>query len=95
LNYRKKNEWLATSRLTQFVPNDNTYAYARKSTDGKKALLCLYNLNETEFNFPMESIKEVTLHLNTGKNILTGESVSWKKTLSIPSKGFTFIEISF
>ena len=95
LNYRKKNEWLATSRLTQFVPNDNTYAYARKSADGKKALLCLYNLNETEFNFPIESMKEVTLHLNTGKNILTGESVSWKKTLSIPSKGFTLIEISF
>ena len=94
LNYRKKNEWLATSRLTQFVPNDNTYAYARKSADGKKALLCLYNLNETEFNFPMESLKEVTLHLNTGKNILTGESVSWKNKLSIPSKGFYLIEIS-
>ncbi len=94
LNYRKKNEWLATSKLTQFVPNDNTYAYARKSVDGKKALLCIYNLNETEFNFPMESLKEVTLHLNTGKNILTGESVSWKNKLSIPSKGFYLIEIS-
>jgi hypothetical protein len=43
----------------------------------------------------MESLKEVTLNLNTGKNILTEESVSWKKTLSIPSKGFTLIEISF
>ena len=95
LNYRKKNEWLATSRLTQFVPNDNTYAYARKSADGKKALLCVYNLNGNTFDFPMESLKEITLNLNTGKNILTGEAVSWKKTLSIPSKGFTLIDISF
>jgi glycosidase len=94
LNYRKKNEWLATSKLTQFVPNDNTYAYARKSADGKKTLLCLYNLNENAFDFPMESLKEITMNLNTGKNILNGESVSWKKTLSIPSKGFTLIEIS-
>ena len=95
LNYRKKNEWLATSRLTQFVPNDNTYAYARKSADGKKAVLCVYNLNGNTFDFPMESLKEITLNLNTGKNILTGEAVSWKKTLSIPSKGFTLIDISF
>jgi glycosidase len=95
LNYRKKNEWLATSRLIQFVPNDNTYAYARKSADGKKALLCVYNLNGNTFDFPMESLKEITLNLKTGKNILTGESVSWKKTLSIPSKGFTLIDISF
>jgi glycosidase len=95
LNYRKKNEWLATSRLTQFVPNDNTYAYARKSADEKKALLCVYNLNGNAFDFPMESLKEIILNLNTGKNILTGESVSWKKTLSIPSKGFTLIDISF
>jgi glycosidase len=95
LNYRKKNEWLATSRLTQFVPNDNTYAYARKSADGKKTLLCVYNLNEKAIDYPMESLKEITRNLNTGKNILNGESVSWKKTLSIPSKGFTLIEISF
>jgi hypothetical protein len=33
--------------------------------------------------------------MNTGKNILNGEFVSWKKTLSIPSQGFTLIEISF
>ena len=95
LNYRKKNEWLATSKLTQFVPNDNTYAYARKSADGTKTLLCIYNLNEQVFDFPMESLKEITLNSNTGKNIVSRESVTWKKTLSIPSKGFTLIEISF
>jgi glycosidase len=94
LNYRKKNEWLATSKLTQFVPNDNTYAYARKSADGKKTLLCIYNLNEKAIDFPMEALQEISLSSNSGKNILNGESVSWKKTLSIPSKGFTFIEIS-
>lgn len=95
LNYRNKNEWLATSRLTQFVPNDNTYVYARKSTDGKKAILCMYNLNETAFDFPMESLKEITNQINCGKNILTEEKISWDKTLSIPSKGFSLIEISF
>ena len=94
LNYRKKNEWLATSKLTQFVPNDNTYAYARKSVDGKKALLCIYNLNGSAFDFPMESLKEITLNLKTGKNIVNRESVSWKNILSIPSKGFYLIEIS-
>jgi glycosidase len=95
LNYRKKNEWLATSKLTQFVPNDNAYAYARKSADGKKALLCIYNLNETTIEFPMNSIQEITLQSFKGKNILTEETTSWKKTMSIPSKGFTLIEISF
>jgi glycosidase len=94
LNYRKKNEWLATSKLTQFVPNDNTYAYARKSADGRKTLLCIYNLNEQVFDFPMETLKEITLDSNTGKNIVNRESVSWKNKLSIPSKGFYLIEIS-
>lgn len=94
LNYRKKNEWLATSRLTQFVPNDNTYAYARKSADGKKTLLCIYNLNEKAFDFPMESLKEITKESIKGKNILDGTSVSWTKTLSIPTQGFYLIEIS-
>jgi glycosidase len=95
LNYRKKNEWLTTSRLTQFVPNDNAYVYARKSADGKKAILCMYNLNETAFDFPMESLKEITKQVNCGKNILTNEKISWDKTLSIPAKGFSLIEISF
>ena len=95
LNYRKKNEWLATSRLTQFVPNDNTYVYARKSSDGKKALLCMYNLNEAAFDFPMESLKEITKQVTCGKNILTDEKISWEKSFSIPAKGFSLIEISF
>jgi glycosidase len=95
LNYRKKNEWLATSKLTQFVPNDNTYAYARKSADGKKTLLCIYNLNEKAFDFPMESLKEITLQSSKGKNILTGETTHWGKKISIPAKGFSIIEISF
>jgi glycosidase len=95
LNYRKKNEWLATSKLTQFVPNDNTYAYARKSADGRKTLLCIYNLNEQIFDFPMEFLKEITLNSYTGKNVVSRESVTWKKTLAIPPKGFTLIEISF
>jgi glycosidase len=95
LNYRKKSEWLTTSKLTQFVPNDNTYVYARKSADGKKAILCMYNLNETAFDFPMESLKEITKQVNCGKNILTNEKISWDKTLSIPAKGFSLIEISF
>lgn len=95
LNYRKKNEWLATSKLTQFVPNDNTYAYARKSADGRKTLLCIYNLNEQIFDFPMEFLKEITLNSYAGKNVVSGESVTWKKTLAIPPKGFTLIEISF
>jgi glycosidase len=94
LNYRKKNEWLATSKLTQFVPNDNTYAYARKSADGRKTLLCIYNLNEQIFDFPMEFLKEITLNSYTGKNVVSGESVTWKKTLAIPPKGFYLIEIS-
>jgi len=95
LNYRKKNEWLATSRLTQFVPNDNTYVYARKSSDEKKAILCMYNLNETAFDFPMESLKEITKQVICGKNILTDEKISWDKSFSIPAKGFSLIEISF
>ncbi len=95
LNYRKKNEWLSTSKLTQFVPNDNTYAYARKSADGKKTLLCMYNLNEEAVDFPMESLKEITKGSIKGKNILDDSSVSYTKSLSIPSKGFYIIEISF
>lgn len=95
LIYRKNNKWLSTSKLTQFVPNDNAYVYARKSADGKKAILCMYNLNETAFDFPMESMKEITKQVNCGKNILTNEKISWDKTLSIPAKGFSLIEISF
>jgi glycosidase len=94
LNYRKKNEWLSTSKLTQFVPNDNTYAYARKSADGKKTLLCIYNMNEEAFDFPMESLKEISQSSMKGKNILDGTSLSWTKSLVIPSNGFYIIEIS-
>jgi hypothetical protein len=55
----------------------------------------MYNLNETAFDFPMESLKEITKQVNCGKNILTNEKNSWDKTLSIPAKGFSLIEISF
>jgi hypothetical protein len=43
----------------------------------------------------MEFLKEITLNSYTGKNVVSRESVTWKKTLAIPPKGFTLIEISF
>jgi hypothetical protein len=42
----------------------------------------------------MESLKEITQGSMKGKNILDGTSVSWTKSLVIPSKGFYIIEIS-
>ena len=55
----------------------------------------MYNLNETAFDFPMESLQEITKEVKCGKNILTDEKISWDKSLSIPAKGFSLIEISF
>jgi glycosidase len=95
LKYRKKNTWLSTSKLTQFVPNDNAYTYARKSADGKKTLLCIFNMNEIPFDYPMGTLTEVTRNSKTANDILNGKPVSWGKTLSIPAKGFSLIEISF
>ena len=93
LEYRKENPWLTEGKLVQFVPNDNTYAYAR--TKDNKTLVCLYNLNETAFDYPMKNLQEITKGKICGKDIISGKTISWTNTLSIPAKGFYLVEISF
>ncbi|MFM7683335.1 MAG: alpha-amylase family glycosyl hydrolase, partial [Bacteroidota bacterium] len=51
MNYRKENTWMSNGELKQFVPQDNTYAYARIDKQGKKALLCLFNLNPENYKY--------------------------------------------
>ncbi|MBM3449057.1 MAG: alpha-amylase [Bacteroidetes bacterium] len=92
VNYRKMNTWMTTGKLIQFVPNDNTYVYAKKGDS--KTLICLYNLNQEVKQIHTAQISEVLNGQTTGRNILSHENITWNSNIEIPGNQFLLIEVS-
>ena len=83
---------MTTSKLIQFVPNDNTYVYAKKGET--KTLLCLYNLNQEAKQILTSQISEVLNGRTSGRNIISNENITWNSNIEIPGNQFLLIEVS-
>ncbi len=89
--WRKKNTWIGSADLTQFVPENNTYIYFR-SHEGH-TLMCIYNGNEVEHELDTHRFQECLKGRSVSKNILSGAKIVIGKKMTLPPRSVTLLEI--
>ncbi len=89
--WRKQNAWIGEATLTQFVPENNTYVYFRRHNG--KALMCMYNGNETEISIETDRFQECLNDRKISMNILTGEKIIIEKKINLPARSVTLLEL--
>ena len=92
VTYRKQNTWMTTGKMVQFVPNDNTYVYAKKGDS--KTLICLYNLNQDAKQINCAQLSEILKGQTSGRNIMNDQNINWDSKIEIPGNQFLLIEVS-
>lgn len=84
LLWRKDNAWFGSSKLVQFVPEENTYVYFRM--DGTKAVMCVYNMNDKEVELDLSRFTECMQGRTRALEITTGARANLSGKLALPAK---------
>ena len=90
-NWRQSSEAISKGGLTHFVPDNNTYVYFRH-TDNEAVMVILNNHPEKDRTIDGERFEEILSQYGTGKDILTGNTVTDKNTFNIKAKSIRIIE---
>ena len=93
LNYRKNEPVLHNGKLTQFLPFDNIYPYAR-SSENKTVVVVMNNNRKGDAKVETARFAEVMSGFTKGVNVITGESLTDLKTLIVPQKSALIIELT-
>ena len=98
-NYMQKLlKWRATckpvteGKLTHYTPDrSGCYVYARIKDD--KTVLVMLNGTDNEQTLDMARFRDVIRNYSSGKDILTGQSFSVNKTMTLPARGVCIMEL--
>jgi neopullulanase len=91
-NWRKQNSWLGTAKLTQFVPENNTYVYFR--TDGEHLLMAIYNGNSTTTPLDLKRFSECLQGLSVGKDILSNQRIHLEDKIELAPQTFYLYDMT-
>ncbi len=89
LNYRKQSKAIQEGKTIHFAPKEGTYFLFRVYKNEIVAILL--NKNEKPITIDLQPFKEVGLTGKTLKNLETGETILWNKTLILQKKGVQFL----
>lgn len=89
--YRQTNPALQTGKTLQYQPKENVYVYFRY-TD-KHRVMCIVNPNEKASSIDLRYYDQGLSGKTTGKNIMTGNTVSLSGKMEIPPQSFQLIEL--
>jgi glycosidase len=91
--WRRKNEWIGRSKLTQFVPKEGVYVYFRSSE--KSSIMVVVNQNEKEMPLQLSRYKEMTTDKNFqfGKEIISNVDWSMNGVEVSPPKSIMIFEL--
>lgn len=92
LQWRRTSKPIAEGKLKHWVPFNEVYAYVRY-TDSEKVFVVINNNND-EQTFGTERFQEALKGTSKGTNIITGETVTIGKEMTIPGKTAMIIELS-
>ena len=92
-NFRKNSDALQNGKLMQFVPQDDIYVYFRYDKTAKGTVMVVVNNTEKDKNLSTDRFAERTSGISTAKNIITGETVSFKE-IKVPSKTTLVLELN-
>ena len=91
LQWRRTSKPIAEGKLKHWVPFNEVYAYARY-TD-KETVFVILNNNKDEQSFSTDRFSEVLKGNATGKDILTGKTVTIGSEFTIPGKTAMIIDL--
>lgn len=89
--WRKANPWLGKSKLTQFVPENNTYVYFRH--DEGHTLMCVYNGNDEEVKLPLARFAECIQNKPSGLDIIQRQRMTIGEEMLLPAKSVQLIQL--
>jgi neopullulanase len=90
-NYRRVTPALQTGKLTQFVPQNDTYVYFRH-TDRQTVMVAL-NSGKTPKTLDLARFAERLTGFSGALNVMTGEVINGLNTLTLPPKSATVLEL--
>lgn len=91
LHWRKGNDVIAKGDMKHFIPQQGVYAYAR-SYEGK-CVFVLINGTDKAVDLRVKPYAEVLNDATQGRDIISGEVVTWGETIALPARGNMIIEL--
>jgi neopullulanase len=93
LQWRQTNVAVSQGKLIHFAPDgeSNVYVYARIKDD--KTILVLINGSSVEKTIQMKRFSEVISNFAYGKDIITGNKMDIRNSLTIPASGEYILEL--
>jgi glycosidase len=89
--WRRNNAWFGHSKLTQFVPENNTYVYFRQQDNN--LVMCVYNGNDTDATLDLSRFAECMQGRTKGTEIISGARVFLNNTLTLAPKSVMIYEL--
>lgn len=91
LNWRKTSEAVHFGELKHFVPENDIYVYFRYNQ--KEKVMVVLNKNNSEKTIDTGRFNEVMANCTSGKEIISGETITGLKNLKVPAMGAMIIEL--
>lgn len=92
LKWRQSKEVLHTGKLTQFVPENETYVYFRHNE--KACIMVAFNNSKNEMKaLKMDKYAECVKNYNYATNVITNETVNYLDAITIPPKSVVVLEL--
>jgi neopullulanase len=90
--YRKNSTALKTGKFMQYVPDDGLYTYFRY--DDRSTVMVIMNTSERERKIDPANYSERTKGFSSGKNIFSGNSISFSGDWKVPAKTTWVMELN-
>lgn len=91
LNWRKTSEAVHSGELKHFVPENNIYVYFRYNQNEK--VMVVLNKNNSEKTIDTGRFNEVMANCTSGKEIISGETITGLKNLKVPAMSAMISEL--
>ena len=91
LNWRKSATVTHTGRLMHFVPEQGTYVYFRY--DKRARVMVAFNKNRQPVTLELSRFHEMLTPRSAGTDVLSGQRISLERTLTLPARSATILEI--
>ncbi len=91
LNFRKSNTALQTGKLLHFIPADGIYTYFRYNSHS--TVMVVMNNNEEQKIDETTRYGEILKNFNSGRDIISGNTITDLSKLTIPGKSVMVIEL--
>jgi len=91
LNWRKGASVIHTGKLLHFVPEQGTYVYFRY--DKSARVMVVFNKNRQAATLDLSRFSEILTPQSSGTDVFSGQRTSLAKTLTVPARSATILEI--